>query len=196
MTAPRIVTAALDEAALRQTLADYRAYLIAVYLESETRVVLAPLADFLGPRITLPPVRWLAGRAFGPALEIRWTLDGTLFEAVALSESDTGPAASQPDTSSPPRWLESAWAARLDPQTRTRTVLLAGLNAASLPADHVLYNAQPQGGLWVETRIPRPLRYPLVDPLARRVALRCVDYLWRGLVVLTRLADFVPFSQP
>jgi hypothetical protein len=76
------------------------------------------------------------------------------------------------------------------------------VNSTALPPDHVLYNAQPQGGLWIDTRIPRPLTYPAPDPQAPRVVLRCIDYLSRGLVVLTRLCalatyiDHAPHNAP
>ncbi len=182
---PRLVTASLDESRLRATLAAHSADLKLIYLESETRVVLSPLTDFLGPRITLPPVRWLIGRAFGPALEIRWRLEGDQFEATALSESAAGPTG----------WQDSRWNALLDPTTRPRDVLLAGVNSTDLPPDHVLYNAQPQGGLWIDTQVTRPLHYPAADVRARRLVLRCVDYLSRGLVVLTRLCDLAPYVE-
>ncbi len=171
------MTTTLDETGLRQTLASFNAHLKTIYLESETRIVLVPLADFLGPKIALPPVRWLTGRAFGHALEIRWRLEGDLFETAALTESDVGPA----------NWQESQWNALLDPVTRPRDVLLVGVNSIVLPPDHILYNAQPDGGLWIDTSVPRPLAYPAPDPKARRVVLHCLDYLSRGLVVLTRL---------
>ena len=179
---PRIVIATLDESVLRQTLVDLRASLTTIYLESETRVVLAPLSDFLGPKITLPPVRWLVGRAFGPTLEIRWHLDGDQYEAAALTETGT----------LPPNWQESAWNRLLDPTTRSRGVLLAGTNSRALPRDHNLYDAQ--GGLWIDTRISRPLNYPVADLKAGRVVLRCIDYFSRGLVVLTRLAALEPYT--
>jgi hypothetical protein len=181
---PRLLTTTLDESGLRQTLVAFNADLRYIYLESETRIVLAPLSDFVGPKITLPPVRWLVGKAFGPSLEIRWRLEGDQFETIALTESGAGPTG----------WKESAWNPLLDPAPRPRNVLLAGVNSIALPSDHVLYNAQPQGGLWVDSRIPRPLYYPLPDPKARRAVLRCVDYLSRGLVVITRLCDLAAYE--
>src|SRR5258708_31059489 len=99
MANPRLSNATLDESGLRKALNTYSAELTTIYLESETRVVLTPLADYLGPKITLPPVHWLAGRAFGPALEIRWNLSGDQrdqFEAVALTETNVRPTDLQP----------------------------------------------------------------------------------------------------
>jgi hypothetical protein len=179
---PRVLTATLDEGALRQTLAAHRNDLVSIYLESETRVVLAPLADFLGPRITLPPVRWLVGRAFGSTLEIRWQSDGSQFVAAALSET----------TIEFPDWKPSP--IKFDSDTKSRDVLLAGINNIALPIEHPLYNAQPNGDLWIADRLPYPLRYPVSDPKVERVVLRCVDYFSRGLVVLTRLREFVTYK--
>ncbi|MEP7289688.1 MAG: hypothetical protein ABI947_28385 [Chloroflexota bacterium] len=184
MLAPRVLTASLNEADLRQTLTEFKANLTTIYLESETRVVLVPITDFLGPKITLPPVRWLVGRAFGPALEIRWHSEGNQFETATLTENNSGPA----------DWQASLWNPKLDPITRPRDVLLVGTNTTSLPPEHILYNAQPQGGLWIDTRFPHPLNYPVADLQAQRVVLRCIDYLSRGLVVLTRLCTLAPYQ--
>ena len=180
---PRIVSSVLDERGLRDALTEFRTSMTTVYLESETRVVLAPLSNFLGPRITLPPVRWLVGRAFGPTLELRWYLDGSQFNVSALSEAGIGPQ----------HWLESGWNSLLDPEALPRNVLLAGLNANALPVDHALYRFQ--NGLWVDPDLPRPLSYPGVDPQAERVMLRCLDYTVRGLVVITRLCELALYQQ-
>src|SRR5262245_29722177 len=136
---PRIVMATLEEAELRRSLSESGAELTTIYLESETRVVLAELESYLGPKISLPPVRWLVGRAFGPKLEIRWSMDENRFEAVALSETGNLPDG----------WQGSPWNSLLDQETRQRDVLLVGVNSISLPADHALYRAQPEGGLWI-----------------------------------------------
>src|SRR5579859_598376 len=188
MSAPRLSNTTLDESGLRACLGRFNADLTTIYLESETRVVLAPLADFLGPRVTLPPVRWYVGRAFGPALEIRWNLQrdqGDQFEAIALTESATGPS----------DWQANAWNPLLDTDSRQRTVLLRGLNTDSLPPEHVLFDKQPQGGMWIDPAIPHPLTYPTMQLRARRVALHCVDYLWRGYVVITRMAALEPYGK-
>jgi hypothetical protein len=184
---PQLTTATLDESALRQALNTHVTQLTTIYLESETRVVLAPLVDYLGPKITLPPVRWLTGRAFGPALEIRWRLDraADLFNATALTETPIGPEG----------WQASPWNAVLDATTRPRDVLLFGVNSTSLSTDHTLFNVQPQGGLWIDTRIPRPLNYPAPNPKAQRLALKCIDYLSRGLVVITRLCALAAYDE-
>jgi hypothetical protein len=185
MAKPRIFTASLDEAQLRQVLNTFQSELNIIFLESETRVVLAPLGDFLGPKITLPPVRWLTGRAFGSNLEIRWHLEGSQFEAVALTESERGPQ----------DWQPSGWNLKLDESTRQRNVLLMGVNIRNLSADHILYGAQPQGGLWIDERIPRPLNYPEIDRQAERVMLKCIDYLSRGLVVVSRLSGLAAYKD-
>lgn len=178
------MTASLEEAALRRVLSTHSSLLTTIYLESETRVILAPLADYLGPRITLPPVPWLVGRAFGPTLEIRWHSDGDQYDALALTESGAGPG----------DWTASPWNSLLDSGTRERDVLLVGVNSTALPADHRLYNAQPQGGLWIDTRIAQPLNYPAPDPKAERVVLRCIDYMSHGVVVITRLTALASYA--
>src|SRR5260221_261791 len=136
---PQLSNATLNESGLRKALNAYSADLTTIYLESETRVVLTALADYLGPKIRLPPVHWLAGHAFGPALEIRWHLSGDQrdqFEAVALTETNVGPT----------EWQANAWNPMLDAETRTRDVLVPGGNSMSLPKDHLHYNAQQPGG--------------------------------------------------
>ena len=189
---PHLTNALLDEAALRKALNDHSTALTTIYLESETRVVLTALADFLGPKITLPPLHWLTGRAFGPTLEIRWHLSGERgnqgdqFEATALTESNAGPT----------DWRPSAWNPLLDAETRERDVLLRGVNSLTLPKDHRLHNVQPQGGLWIDLHIPRPLRYPTTDLAASRLMLHCIDYCSQGLVVITRLCTLKEFQEP
>jgi hypothetical protein len=184
---PQLTTATLDESALREALSTHAAQLTTIYLESETRVVLAPLADYLGPKITLPPVRWLTGRAFGKALEIRWQLDGAadVFNATALTETAIGPEG----------WQSNPWNTVLDATTRQRDVLLVGINSTALPVEHTLFNVQPQGGIWIDTRIPRPLNYPAPNLKAQRLVLQCVDYLSRGLVVITRICALAAYDD-
>src|SRR5260221_3194588 len=148
---PYVTVRTLDERGLRQVLSGLPGKpLTTIYLESETRIILTGIEDFLGPKIILPPVRWLYGRAFGPDLEIRWRQDGDQTEAIALTETGSlGPSG----------WRESPWMARLDPATRQRDILLVGLNTIDLPPDHAAYNARPSGGLWLDMKIPRPLAY-------------------------------------
>src|SRR5579859_5722528 len=132
MPAPRLSNATLDEAGLRACLSRFSADLTTIYLESETRFVLTPLADFLGPRGTWPPVRWYVGRAFGPNLEIRWNQQGVQnaqFETIALTENAAGPS----------DWQANAWNPLLDAETRTRTILLRGVNTTALPPNHALF---------------------------------------------------------
>ena len=185
---PQVSITTIDETVLRKTLTELSGKpLTAIYLESETRIVLTGIEDFLGPKITLPPVRWLVGRAFGPMVEIRWRLDGEQFEATALTENVA---------LKPSGWKDSPWMSRLDSVTRLRDVLLVGLNSTALPPDHAAYNARPGGGLWLDMQIPRPLTYPAPDPTAERVVLSCIDYLSRGLVVLTRLCALESYRNP
>ena len=185
MPSPRLSNALLDETGLRKALNDHAASLTTIYLESETRVVFTALADYLGPKITLPPVRWRMGRAFGPTIEIRWHLgnepgsQGDQFQATCMTETNVGPS----------NWQPSAWNALLDAETHSRDVLLRGVNSIALPKDHLSFNVQPQGGLWIDIRVPRPLRYPTTSLTAPRLVLKCIDYYSQGLVVLTRLCE-------
>ena len=182
--APRLTTASLDEAELRAVLSDQAANLPLIYLESQTRVVLAPLTDFLGPKITLPPVRWLVGRAFGPNLEIRWQMGADRFAATALTENIAGPTG----------WAESDWNKHLESVTKTRNMLLFGVNLDTLPPDHPLCKL-PRTTAWYDIHVPHLLNYPGVDSHARRVILRGIDYSSRGLVVLTRFCALVPSDE-
>ncbi len=179
---PCVLLATLDEAGLERALTSVAGDLRFVYLESETETLIAPFSDYGAGR--LPALRWTVGRAFGPTLEVRWRRDDLNYDAQALSEGDIAPLA----------WTTSAWDAQLDPLTRARDVLLAGVNTLTLPVDHVLAKAAPDGGMWFSESIARPLRYPVSDPRADRVTLRCVDYLAGRLVVLTRLVDLVPYA--
>ncbi len=182
---PRVMLAAPTSDELRRVLGDNAGRLPFIYLESDTRVILARLADYL--KGALPASRWSVGRAFGAALEIRWRRDDLSLDAQALCE----------DESAPPGWTPSPWNTQLDAVVHPRNVLLAGVNALNLPPDHVLAQSAREadtGGLWVSESIVRPLYYPVSDPRAERVMLRCVDYLSGGMVVLSRLCDVVPYK--
>lgn len=167
---------------LRRVLERHAERLPYLYLESETRVLLVRLTDYLAGK--LPDVRWQVGRAFGPDLEMRWRRDDLSLEAQWLCE----------DESAPPGWTPSDWNVRLDATAQARNVLLAGVNTLTLPPDHALANAAPNGGLWLSDSIGAPLRYPVSDPRAERVVLRCLDYTVGGIVVLTRLCDVATYA--
>ncbi len=182
---PRLMLATLDAAALLKTLQSHAAALRYIYLESETRVVLAPFSDYLSSPSPWPRVRWLNGRAFGPNLEIRWHQEDLIIELQALSETDNAPQG----------WLAGEWNTQFDPEAQPRRVLLAGVNSALLPQNHVLHSNDPQSGLWVSPTMARPLKYPIGDPSAARVMLSCLDYCVNGIVVLTRLVDLIPYTE-
>ncbi len=168
--------AALNAADLLLTLHSMSSELPYVYLESETRVSLVPLAAYL--ESDAQPF-WIQGRAFGPKLEIRWRRDDLTLDVQSLCEDDRVL----------PGWTPSDW--KLDAEAQPRDVLLAGINVAALPKDHVLFS--PQGGLWVAESIARPLLYPIRDAYAARVVLRCLDYRSAGKVVITRLCDLAAY---
>lgn len=177
--------ATLDSSRLSGVLSAHAASLRYVYLESETRVVLVPFTDYLHRPSSLPNARWAVGRAFGIDLEIRWRQEDLIVEAQSLSENGSAPLG----------WMPSDWNSQFDPNPQPRRVLLTGINSTRLPPDHVLYNARPEGGLWVSPSVARPLVYPVSDPRAVRVALRCLDYSVNSIVVMTRLVDLVPYDE-
>lgn len=153
---------------LAETIDTFKQHLVYLYLESETDVELLAY--------TRPEPAWSYGRAFGPELEIRWQPAGRGFELLLLTETErTWPAPwralpdgpSQPDSAAPGQ------------------VLLWGDHVSRLQHPHRLAGSQTQA--WVETRIPRALRYPLTGT-ARWVKARVVVYRCQERPVLTRLA--------
>jgi hypothetical protein len=187
---PHVLSASLNRGTLGAVFQAYESYLQAAYLESETRIELLAATDeqVLG-RLN----RWTHGRVFGPDLEIRWQRDDLTYQVLALFEGDTlmprGTLTVTPIT----QWDASPIHARLDDAARERTIRLLGVNVAALPPDHPLYDRA--GGAWVSDQAGRLLRYPVRDPLATRVGLRCLDYLHHGSPVLTRLCALVPIDQ-
>jgi hypothetical protein len=178
------------------TLRSYVTSLPYVYLEGEQDVALVWTRDLLngslhpafrpnypdlasGAPLTLSA--WTHGRAFGEAAELRWErIDEDSYRVALLTET-------------PP---DAAWKPApedFDEQWRERDVMLIGTRVDvaegdALPAGHAARREQLGTGspVWVETRYPRPLSYP-VDPEVRQVYLYCRDYSVRSLVILTRL---------
>ncbi len=172
-----MLRSAIGYPALNALLDEHAARLRFAYLERETRVLLTDSSsNEYRPKLET----WEHGRAFGPLLEVRWRRDELHCEVHLLTEAVVAL----------PLWPEASIAARLDEEARERRVLLAGVNVATLPPSHTLYDAQ--GGAWFSPEITRPLRYPLANPLARRAALRCMDYTVDGYTVLTRLCEVIP----
>ena len=170
---PQIYTSdvALNADDLREALSKLADFLYWVYLESEPEV---DLTVFDIERATQFP----AGQAFGPNYEARWEAiapDAYHFEVLTeVGIEQTG--------------LEYLTPSDLELTTSdVYTILLWGVLASTLPPEHALSGIP--GPIWVETRIPRPLEYP-VEPV-HRVGVRAVDYKHRGVVVATRWLELV-----
>jgi hypothetical protein len=157
----------------------------------ELAAALAPFADRLRYQyvesdatielgiFTAADPTWLHGRGFGPTLEIRWQRSGTSFDLLLLTESALAV---------PPGWEDLAQDRALpqpDAVALEEQVLLWGTHVSRLSRPHRL--AGDTDSAWVETRIPRALRYP-VDT-APWVKARVAVYRYRGRPVLTRLVD-------
>jgi hypothetical protein len=157
------------------------------YLESETRIELLHATDSL---IQLRFPRWSHGRLFGDSLEIRWRRDDLIFEASLLTES-----AELASSALKAGWTAPPLDAELDPSPLTRTLLLIGVNVATLPTRDPRYD--PKGGVWVSDRIARLLRYPIPPDLAlaKRLGLVVIDYTYRGYPVITRGQRIVAVNE-
>lgn len=123
--------------------------------------------------------RWSQGRAFGPDLEIRWERDGDGYELLSLTErEDLSPSGGD--------W--QAVEAGID-GLEERAVLLWGTHRHHLPSTHRQYSESEEvPDEWIETRIPRPLRYP-VEGGPAHVRIAALDYQRQGVTVLTRFRE-------
>lgn len=142
-----------------------------LYFESEAEIELVAYAS--------PQPAWTHGRAFGPRLEVRWQRAGDGFDLLLLTEADGAcPAGWEPLPAGSPAapCPDSA-----DPEGQ---VLLWGTHIGHLERPHRLAGGSEQA--WIETRIPRALRYP-VDGAPRWVRARTIVYRCQGQPVLTRL---------
>ena len=143
-----------------------------VYYESEADI------DLLAYRT--PDPAWTDGRAFGEELEVRWEQAGDGFDLLALAETPLAlPAGWEPVPADDPA-LPCPDAADAGGQ-----VLLWGTHAGRLQRGHLQVKGSEDA--WIETRIPRILRYPVTGS-PRWVKARTVVYRYQGRPVLTRLA--------
>ena len=121
MVTPSVWIATIESGALHDVLRALTVDLPHVYLESEARVRLAPLADLLVTpiRVEMPAARWSKGRAFGPTLELAWRRVDPLLVAIhALNESGQPPGATLD-------WTASDWNGQLTVDLKqTRAALL------------------------------------------------------------------------
>ncbi|RME69894.1 MAG: hypothetical protein D6784_17630 [Chloroflexi bacterium] len=149
-------------AEILQTYADRLAWL---YTESEAGVELTAYRS--------PEAGLTHGRAFGPKLEIRWEQTASGFDLLLLTEIPLNPA---------------GWQVLLDPgslEAEESTILLWGTHIRHL--EHPHYLAGKTGEAWIETRLPRPLKYPVAGS-PRWVKAGVVIYRQAGRPILTRLA--------
>jgi hypothetical protein len=132
-----------------------------------------------------PDPYWSHGRAFGPDLEVRWSRrrDGKV-DLTLLTESDLP---EQVDWQPIPL-LENA-SATLEAVVEDGRVMLRGVSRR--------HGKSPYGGdpkapnEWTESRIPRPLAYPVDagDPPRRWARLSVRTYRVNGCPLLTRMVD-------
>ncbi len=111
-----------------------------------------------------PDLRWLRGRAFGEDKEVRWQQQDESCDLHLLTESDENEMELE-------GWDE-----------------LVDLKLDEFePTDILLWGTwNKDKGAWIETRIPRPLNYPLEDK-PPHVQISALNYKQGGVTVLTRL---------
>lgn len=156
-------------AAAVDTFKDELSYL---YLESEATIELMAY--------TRPDPNWTHGRAFGKTLEVRWQSVSQGFELLLLTEVER----------QPPGWeavsAATAGLAALPDEVTSGQTLLWGTHLRCLQQPHHL--AGGKGEAWIETRLPRPLRYPLSGSPCH-VKARVMIYSCQGRSILTRLVS-------
>jgi hypothetical protein len=144
-----------------------------LYFESEATIEVTPYQS--------PDAAWVHGRAFGSELEVRWQRVADGFDLLLLTETDI---------SLPPGWealpKDDGLLPNPDSADSGRQVMLWGTHISQLEQPHHL--AGGEGDVWIETRIPRPLRYP-VGGSPKWVRARVVVYRCQGRPVLTRLVS-------
>lgn len=142
-------------------------------------------ADLYLTNYRRPQANWTHGRAFGQALEVRWSrrYDGQM-DILLLTESEPCP---EGWTSVPV--AEDEGPLEVDVAEES-TVMLVGMHRCHLASTH-RKAGQDVPHEWIETRIPRPLVYPLDEtPEPERwVRLRVMVYRAAGRPVLTRMVD-------
>jgi hypothetical protein len=149
-----------DLSALEDVWKAIRAELRWVYAERMEEITLCRAANLAGGIAA-----WPTGRAFGPAIELRWERSETGYRLVILSE-DTPP----------PEVKGLAWQkAAVCQKAVERKALLWG--------EH---NAETE--TWLATQIPRPFAYP-VDEVKKRVRLVGLDYCQGEITLITRLKE-------
>ena len=140
----------------------------------------APTMD-LQPYVT-PDPNWLRGRAFGPEMEVRWRRIDEGYDVHLLTE-----VAQELDG-----WEEIHLGGEAGMKTSDTSILLWGTHRQYLPSTHIQAGEEDEvRHEWIETRIPRPLCYPVAE-VAPFVKAMAVNYVVDGKVVLTRLKELRP----
>ena len=115
-------------------------------------------ADLYLTEYRRPESSWGHGRAFGPALEVRWTrrYDGQV-DLLLLSEREPCPEGWEPvSVAGGEEPLE------VDRAKGSKQVMLVGTHRRHLASTH-RRAGQDVPHEWIETRIPRPLVYPMPE---------------------------------
>ncbi len=131
-----------------------------------------------------PEASWSHGRAFGPTLEVRWTLryDGQV-DLLLISEREPCPEGWEPvSVAGDEGPLE------VDESKKSKWVMLVGTHRRHLASTH-RKAGQEVPHEWIETRIPRPLVYPLPEKSKpkRWARLKVIIYRAASRPVLTRM---------
>jgi hypothetical protein len=128
-----------------------------------------------------PPAGALpTGRAFGPALEARWSPAGADWDVQVLSET--------------PQALGPGWAETPLNADAPHTVTLWGRHWQAQSGAAAEGAALPEG--WVQAEIPADLRYPVAGSAARPlVVARAITYRRDGLPQLTRFLSLEPAAD-
>ncbi len=126
-----------------------------------------------------PQAAWHTGRAFGETLEVQWTRNGDAFDLLLLTEKEMN---------APEGWekwqpLCSSGAPTIQPQTQR--VRLYGTERRELASYHYRATKSDAPAEWIETRVPRPLVYP-IENAPKHVSVQSIVYCFDGVAILTR----------
>jgi len=119
-----------------------------------------------------PDPRWLRARAFGDDLELRWSKQDNGYDVNLLAEEET----------SLDGWEEVALGLN---ESESTVIMLWGTHRKYLPSTHMLAGEDVPDE-WIETRIPRPLKYPVTGS-PPFVEICAVNYTADGQTLLTRM---------
>lgn len=172
---PHIYYRQVEREALPTLVDSFADQLTYLFFESAPTMDLQPYAT--------PDPSWLRGRAFGPEMEVRWQRTDEEYDVHLLTE-----VAQELDG-----WEEIHLGGEAEMEASDDfSILLWGTHRQYLPSTHIQAGEGDEvPHEWIETRIPRPLHYPVVEvaPFVEAVA---INYVVRGKVVLTRLKGLRP----